>query len=101
MSFEDVPLFDEPVHVPVPKSTWVGRGKAAKATFPCPNCGRTKQVGLVPDGDHLVFRAHRWVTYEESQIECSGGGRPLCDARPTPAVGTRCPHEHRQESAAA
>ena len=54
----------------------------------CPGCNRYKAIGLVPLGQHLVWRAHTYMTYGNVKTPCRASLTRLCEqpARVLPGV---------------
>lgn len=76
MTYSMIPLpFDVPDHGAVR-----ARIKSIRSVewANCPMC-RTKRVGLVPMGQHLVWRVHHTRTVGGVPIPCRSSGQRLCD----------------------
>lgn len=62
---------------------------------PCCHAGPVKPVGLVRQGDHLVWRGHDYATWSGARVQCPASWVALCNLpQRSPAVGQwRCEHE--------
>jgi hypothetical protein len=63
----------------------------------CPHCSAEK-VGLVrsPDGVHLVWKVHDFITHAGTRWPCSASGQRVCDHPARHIIGydaPHCPHE--------
>ena len=44
----------------------------------CPKCQAPKALGLIPSGDHLVWRNHDVHTYGGGRLPCRASGVAVC-----------------------
>lgn len=70
-------------------------GPRASAVGKCPECHKAK-VGLLRQGNHLVWREHRYSTWSGAPMVCRASGVALCVAPegnpPLNVDPIRCPH---------
>ena len=45
----------------------------------CPECTRDRPVGLLRQGEHLVWRSHDHVTWGGIRTPCRASGAPVCE----------------------
>lgn len=60
----------------------------------CPKCTKAK-IGLVRQGEHLVWRHHTYRTWQNAPVECPASGVAVCVLpEGTPAIDghLRCKH---------
>jgi hypothetical protein len=84
--FDVEPLRDTTVKRQTQKS--VAQGK-------CPECTRPK-IGLLAQGDHIVWRQHYYTTWHGTPMPCRASGVTACVAPERdpldPSMPVRCPH---------
>lgn len=59
----------------------VQRSQRSVAFGTCPMCHSVKPVGLLRAGEHLVWRRHTYVTWNDVVMDCSASGVAVCVAR--------------------
>lgn len=50
----------------------------------CPECRSDRRIGLLLQGQHLVWRVHEKVTMSGARMQCGASGAPVCTTRPRP-----------------
>lgn len=73
------------------------RGQYVKsvAQGKCPKCTREK-IGLLRQGEHIVWRHHTYKTWHNVPVECPASGVAVCvlpEGEPVLNGKLRCSHE--------
>lgn len=79
------PFGTEPFDIELPAQPHAQEGAEAKKRWvkpedygKCPRCLAMK-VGLMKQGDHLVWKEHSFATYGRARFTCEASGQRVCD----------------------
>jgi hypothetical protein len=76
-----------PAHGPEPH----GDGARAATWGKCPECANERKIGLLLQGEHLVWREHWLRTWGSLLRQCHASGTRLCQAPAVTLPGERAP----------